>query len=145
MAGLGMIIGSAVINAVAFTGSGFLFSKLNGGDGERKRHDLAMEKFTNDRDEWNRERYRKVEMMNKEFRDHGLAEKRFKSLEGAMEEYFKITGRSLDIPKAPLFSDYFENGDGSKHYTELGNIVVIMILGFGGAVLYEKFYGKKYK
>ena len=132
-------------------GSGFLFSKLNGGDGERKRHDLAMEKFTGARDEWNKDRYRKVEMMNKEFRDHGLAEKRFKSLEGAMEEYFKITGRSLDIPKAPLFSDYFENGengensDGGKHYTELSNIVVIMIMGFGGAVLYERFYGRMYK
>ena len=109
---------------------------MNRGNGERKRHDLAMEKFTNDRDEWNKERYRKVEMMNKEFRrDHGLVEKRFKSLESDMEEYFKFTGRPLYIPKASLFSNYFENGekgDGGKHYTELSHIVVIMITGFGG-------------
>ena len=57
MATLAVMIGGAVINAVTFSGSNYLFSKLsNHGEAEQKRHDLAMEEFQKDRDEWNKER-----------------------------------------------------------------------------------------
>ncbi len=61
MAGIAMLIGGAIVNAFAFTGSNFLFSKLKPDkskeiDVERKRHDLALEEFTRVRNEWERER-----------------------------------------------------------------------------------------
>ena len=41
-----MLIGGAAINALAFSGNNYLFSELlDHGETERKRHDLAMEKF----------------------------------------------------------------------------------------------------
>ena len=44
MASIGFIIGRAIINALAFSGSKFLFSSLSkeSTDKERKRHDKAM-------------------------------------------------------------------------------------------------------
>ena len=56
MASLVVMIGGAAINAQAFSGSNYLFSKLSDhGEAERKRHDLAMENFQKARDEWNKE------------------------------------------------------------------------------------------
>ena len=43
-----MMIGGAVVNALAFTGSNFLFSKLgknNDAEAERERHDKAVEQI----------------------------------------------------------------------------------------------------
>ena len=46
------MIGEAPINAAAFSGSNYLFSKLlDHGEAERKRHDLAMEDFQKARNE----------------------------------------------------------------------------------------------
>ena len=45
MASIGFLIGGAMINALAFSGSNFLFSSLSKKsiDRERKRHDKAIE------------------------------------------------------------------------------------------------------
>ena len=45
MASIGFLIGGALINALAFTGSNYLFSSLSKEsiDKERKRHDKAIE------------------------------------------------------------------------------------------------------
>ena len=46
MASVLFIIGDAVVNSVAFSGTNFVFSSLTDhGAKERKRHDLALEKF----------------------------------------------------------------------------------------------------
>ena len=44
-----MLIGGALANALAFTGSSYLFSRLSKDsiDKERKRHDLVVEKLQN--------------------------------------------------------------------------------------------------
>ena len=48
MATVGIIIGGAIINALAFIGSNFLFSTLSKKsiDKKRKKHDKAEESFT---------------------------------------------------------------------------------------------------
>jgi len=46
MAAIGMMIGGAVVNALAFTGGNYLFSMIgrsNEAEIERKRHDLAID------------------------------------------------------------------------------------------------------
>ena len=47
MASVAMLIGGALANALAFTGSGYLFHRLSADniDAERKRHDAAIEKL----------------------------------------------------------------------------------------------------
>ena len=49
MAAIGMIVGGALVNALSFTGSNYLFRTFTSSE-ERKRHDLAMEKLQHDRD-----------------------------------------------------------------------------------------------
>ena len=56
MASLLFTIGGAVVNALAFSGNNFVFSRLtHHGAEERKIHDLALEKLQRARDEWNRD------------------------------------------------------------------------------------------
>ena len=49
MAAIGMMVGGAVVNAVAFTGGNYLFSLLGDksaeAEKERKGHDLAIEEL----------------------------------------------------------------------------------------------------
>ena len=49
-----MLIEGASANALAFTGSSYLFSRLsaNSIDAERKRHDLAIEQLQKAQIEW---------------------------------------------------------------------------------------------
>ena len=54
MASIAMLIRGALANALAFTGSSYLFSRLSkdGIDKERKRHDLAIEQLQKTQIEW---------------------------------------------------------------------------------------------
>ena len=53
-----MLIGSALANALAFTGSSYLFHRLSKDsiDAERKRRDVAIEKLQKAQIEWAHER-----------------------------------------------------------------------------------------
>ena len=44
MASIAMMIGGAITNALAFSGSSFLFNQMSG-SAERKRHNLALENY----------------------------------------------------------------------------------------------------
>ena len=54
MASVAMLIGGALANALAFTGSSYLFHRLSADniDAERKRHDSAIEKLQKAQIEW---------------------------------------------------------------------------------------------
>ena len=65
MASLAVMIGGAAINILEFS-SNYLFSKLSDhGEAERKRHNLATEKFQKARDKWNKERLKRLYLINK--------------------------------------------------------------------------------
>ena len=62
--------GGAVINALAFSGTNFVFSRLTDhGAEERKRHDLTLEKLQKAGDEGNRDRMKRLGLINKRLRD----------------------------------------------------------------------------
>ena len=66
MASVLFTIGGAVVNALAFRGTDFVFSRLTDhGAEERKRHDLTFEKLQRARDEWNRDRMKHLDFINK--------------------------------------------------------------------------------
>ena len=56
-----------LFNAVAFAGDGFLFSKLNhsGYEKEIKRHNLAIEKLTRDKENWFEKQMERKEYLEK--------------------------------------------------------------------------------
>ena len=66
MASLLFTVGGAGVNALAFSGTNFLFSRLTDhGEEERKRHDLALEKLQRARDEWNKDRMKRLDFIQK--------------------------------------------------------------------------------
>ena len=82
-----LMVGGALTNALAFSGSNFLFSQLSG-SAERKRHNLAMEKLQHERDTWNEQRLERIDYVNQKLKEQGHAEKTFKNVDEAMQEYF---------------------------------------------------------
>ena len=69
MASVLFTIGGAMVNALAFSGTNFFFSRLTDhGAEERKRHDLALEKLQRTREEWNRDRTKRFDFINKKVR-----------------------------------------------------------------------------
>ena len=68
MASLLFTIGGDVVNALAFSRTNFVFSRLTGhGAEERKRHDLSLEKLQRARDEWNKDRMKRVDLSTKDY------------------------------------------------------------------------------
>ena len=91
MASVLFTIGGAVLNALAFSGTNFVFSRLTDhGAEERKRHDLALEKLQRARDEWNRDRMKRLDLINKRLRERNKTRAYIKNVDEAMLEYYRI-------------------------------------------------------
>ena len=68
MASIEFLIGGTIINALAFSGSNFLFSSLSKEsiDKERKRHDKAIEDLQRTQIEWAKRRQERLDYINNE-------------------------------------------------------------------------------
>ena len=82
MASIGFLIGGALVNALAFTGSNYLFSSLSKEsiDKERKRHDKAIEDLQRAQIEWATKRQELLDYINNQIMKQRKAEKRFTDL-----------------------------------------------------------------
>ena len=91
MASVLFTIGGAVLNALAFSGTNFVFSRLTDhGAEERRRHDLALEKLQRARDEWNRDRMKRLDLINKRLRERNEVRAYIKNVDEATLEYYHI-------------------------------------------------------
>ena len=68
MALIAMLLGGAAVNALAFSGSNYLFSMLrsSGVDEERKRHDKAVEQLQAAQAEWSKQRTERLDWINED-------------------------------------------------------------------------------
>ena len=110
MASIGFLIGRAFTNALAFSGSNFLFSSLSKEliDKERKRHDEAIEDLQRAQIEWAKKSQERLDYINNEIIKEHKAEKRLTDLNSAMQHYFLVTGRQLEpLPAEPVLSDFY--------------------------------------
>ena len=66
MASITMLIGGALANALAFTGSSYLFHRLSADniDAERKRHDAAIEALQKAQIEWTHKCQQRIDFIN---------------------------------------------------------------------------------
>ena len=89
MASIGFLIGGALVNALAFTGSNYLFSSLSKEsiDKEQKRHDKAIEDLQRAQIEWAKKRQERLDYINNKIMKECKAEKRFADLNSAMQQY----------------------------------------------------------
>ena len=128
MASIGFLIGGALVNALAFTGSNYLFSSLSKEsiDKERKRHDKAIEDLQRAQIEWAKKRQERLDYINAQIMKQRKAEKRFADLNSAMQEYFIVTGRQLEpLPPKPVLSDFYLPSE-DHHNRELTFIILSM-------------------
>ena len=81
-----MLIGGALANALAFTGSSYLFHRLSADkiDTERKRHDAAIEALQKAQIEWAHKRQERIDFINNQLRLERKAETKFTELNDAM-------------------------------------------------------------
>ena len=129
MASIGFLIGGALINALAFSGSNFLFSSLSKEsiEKERKRHDKAIEDLQRAQMEWARKRQERLDYINNQIMKQRKDEKRFMDLNSAMQQYFIVTCRRLEpLPPEPVLSDFYVPSE-DHHNHELAFITLSMV------------------
>ena len=129
MASVAMLIRGALANALAFTGSSYLFHRLSADniDTERKRHDAAIEALQKAQIEWMHNHQQRVDFINNQFRLERKAETKFTELNDTMRKYHEVFGHELPLlPREPVLSDFYTPTD-EQHYRELGFIALSMI------------------
>ena len=103
MASLLFTIGGAVVNALAFSGTNFVFSRLTDhGAKEHKKHDLALEKLQRVRDKWNEDRMKRLDFINKRLREKNEARTYINNIDEVMLEYYRAFGKQIKpLPTEP--------------------------------------------
>ena len=133
MASVLMLVGGAVVNAVAFSGSNYLFSKLRDKsvDEERIRHDKAVEKLQAAHAKWTENRAERLNWINEELRRQQHAVQTFQNVDDAMHEYNIVFGKKLaDIFPEPKLSDFYMPSEDQKNRE-----IVFVILGMSGVAV----------
>ena len=110
MASIALMIGGAIINATTFVGGSYLAKYLSGGsdsDEEKKRHDLAVEKYKKKYEEYeeNRAKLNDWIMTNDRIKDE--AKKNLENTDYALKLYNKIHQVDLKL-REPQFSDFYQ-------------------------------------
>ena len=136
MAGIFAMIGGALVNSLAFSGSNYMFGELSGhGAEERKRHDEAIEKLQKDRDSWVKERQQRLDFINQELQRERHAERTFSEVNEAMEAYYIATNKKLPpLRSKPVLSDFYHPSDQQKNNEIL---FIISSLGLMGYLMYK--------
>ena len=103
-----MLVGGALANTLAFTGSSYLFHRLSKEsiDAERKRHDAAIEALQAAQIEWEHKWQLQIDFINNQLRLERKAETKFTELNDAMGEYHDVFDHELPLlPLEPVLSN----------------------------------------
>lgn len=131
MATIAIMIGAAIVNAVAFVGANALYDKFGRTDGseERIRHDMAVEQLQKANDEWNQKRLATLDYINQKIRDQRDARDTFDNVDKALDFYNEThPDGQIQLPKRPTLADFYTPSSEHKYYevvvaTTLGGIV----------------------
>ena len=132
MASIALLVGGALVNAVAFTRSNYLFSMLrSSGDEEGKRHDKAIEQLQTGHAQWSRKRTERLDWINEELCRQERAVRTFQDVDAAVREYAQVTGKLLGpLGPEPTLSDFSVPSDDQKDRE-----IAFVILGIGATAL----------
>jgi len=103
MVSIAVMAGGALVNALAFSGTNYLFGMLGGA--ERKRHDLAMEKLSKARGEYSRKSHQRLDFINQSLQQQRHATQTFSNL---------VTGAKLPELEPLKLSDYYVPSQAQK-------------------------------
>ena len=136
MASLLFTVDGAVVNALAFSGTNFVFSRLTDhGEEECKRHDLALEKLQRARDEWNEDRMKRLDFINKRLHGKNEARAYINNVDEAMFEYYQVFAKQIKpLPPEPQLPDFYHPSEAQKN----GELLFVAVgTGIGTYALYK--------
>ena len=114
------MIGGAILNAAAFTGSNYL-AKYIAGDGgqaaaaERIRHDKALEAYQNGMEKYTQERTQLLDWIETNREIKAQADQNFTNTDYAFKLYNQAhPDYKLTQPTAPKFSDMYQPSEAQK-------------------------------
>ena len=110
MASIALMIGGAIINATTFVGGSYLAKYLSGSsdsDEEKRRHDLAVEKYQKEYEEYEENRAKLNDWIMTNDRIKDKAKENFKNTDYALKLYNKIHQDDLSL-REPQFSDFYQ-------------------------------------
>ena len=130
MASVLFTIGGAVVNTY------FVFSRLTyHGAEERRRHDLALEKLQKAVEEWNRDRMKRLDFMNRRIGEKNEAKAYINNVDKAMLEYYRVFAKQIKpLPPKPEVSDICHPSEVQKN-DEL--LFVVVGTGVAAHALYK--------
>ena len=135
---IAMMVGGALVNALAFSGSNFVFSMLRdpGADEERKRHDKALERLQAAQVDWSRKRTERLDWINEEMRRQGHAVRTFRDADEAIHQYnlVKGSGSRIALEPKPKLSDFYQPSPEQRDRE-----MAFVVLGLGATVAVAHF------
>ena len=92
-----MTIFGAGINALAFVGTNYVFSKSGSGDAEaeRKRYHLAEEKLLKTKDRWNKYRIKRIDFINQKLHQRNETKAYINNADKAMVEHCRVFAKQI--------------------------------------------------
>ena len=97
MASVAMLVGGALVNALAFSGSYYLFSLAHrsGIEEECKHHDKVVEQIQAAQAEWSQKCTERLDWINEELCHQNDSVQTFWDVDSAMHKYYRVTGKPL--------------------------------------------------
>ena len=136
MASLLFTIGGAVVNSLVSGGTNFIFSMLTDhGAEKRKRHDLALKKVQSVRDEWNKDRMKRLDFINRRLREKNEAIAYINNVDEAMLEYYQVFAKQIrSSPPESQLSDFYHQSEDEEN----GELLFVAVgTGVGTYTLYK--------
>ena len=117
MASLLFTVGDAVVNALAFSSTNFVFSRLTDhGEKERERHDLTLENLQRARDKWNEDRMKWLDFINKRLCEKSEARAYINNVDDAVLEYYRAFAKKIKpLPPESQLSDFYHPSETQKN------------------------------
>ena len=120
MATVAIMVGGAVLNAATFIGGNYLAKYLSGDSGqaaldEKKRHDLALEKYQRDYAQYQKDRTQLLDWVAQQDREKNKAFHDFQDTDAALALYNQTHQAKVAMPVEPQFSDYYKPSPQQKN------------------------------
>ena len=141
MTSIAIMIAGPILSATAFVGGSYLAKYISGAypDAERKRHDLALEKYEQDYQVWQKSRQRVMDWYSQRRDKEDIAARDMSNTDGALKLYNRVH-EAVDQPqitlgKEPQLNDYYKPSSSQK----TGEIVYVSAGMLGVVYLASKF------
>ena len=133
MASIAVIVGVAVVNAIAFTTGNALYDKFGRTDGsaERLRHDKAVEDLQCANAEWNRQRLETLDFINNQLKQKRDARNTFDDVDTALDFYNQThPDGEIILPPRPVLEDFYNPSAEQNYYEAVVASVVGGLVGY---------------